>query len=331
MNRRDFLSKTVVAGVAAVTTRLTNNPLVDAALGAQNKCVGNASVMPCREYGISGIKLSIIGFGGIVVMNTDQKHANKVVAKAVEKGINYFDVAPTYGDAELKLGPAIEPYRKKIFLACKTTQRKRAKSLEELKKSLKRLRTDYFDLYQLHAITDLRKDVDVAFGKGGAMETLIEAKKSGMVRHLGFAAHSVEAAMAAMDRYDFDSALFPVNFACFHSGNFGKQVIEKARKQNVSILALKALAKCRWPAESTDRKKFPKCWYQPLSDPKEAELSLRFTLSQPVTAAVPPGDESLFWLATEKAMNFKPLTKVEEQQVSQWAKNVTPLFKYEKK
>ena len=102
-----------------------------------------------RKYGQTGVKLSIIGFGGIVVDGAEQQHANRVVAEAFEKGVNYFDVSPTYGDAELKLGPALEPYRKKVFLACKTGQRRREGALEELNESLKRLRTDYFDLYQL--------------------------------------------------------------------------------------------------------------------------------------------------------------------------------------
>lgn len=114
------------------------------------------------------MKLSIIGFGGIVVKDAEQQHANRVVAEAFEKGVNYFDVSPTYGDAELKLGPALEPYRKKVFLACKTGQRRREGASEELNESLKRLRTDYFDLYQLHSITDVKNDVDAVFAKGDA-------------------------------------------------------------------------------------------------------------------------------------------------------------------
>ena len=95
-----------------------------------------------REYGRTGVKLSIIGFGGIVVDGAEHRDANRLVAEAFEKGVNYFDVSPTYGDAELKLGPALEPYRKKVFLACKTGQRRREGASEELNESLKRLRTE---------------------------------------------------------------------------------------------------------------------------------------------------------------------------------------------
>ena len=101
-----------------------------------------------------------------MVSGVEQDHANRIVAEAVEKGVNYFDVAPSYGDAEIKLGPALEPYRKDVFLACKTTQRTKEGAAAELKESLKRLRTDHLDLYQLHALSDVQKDVDAAFGPG---------------------------------------------------------------------------------------------------------------------------------------------------------------------
>ncbi|HXK93741.1 MAG TPA: aldo/keto reductase, partial [bacterium] len=110
--------------------------------------------MPRRGYG-SSEPLSIIGFGGIVVMNAEPAHAARVVARAVDRGVNYFDVAPTYGDAQDKLGPALEPYRDRVFLACKTTRRDKAGAEEELNDSLKKLRTDHFDLYQLHALSTM--------------------------------------------------------------------------------------------------------------------------------------------------------------------------------
>lgn len=184
------------------------------------------------------VAAGILGRGGV-----EQEHADRVVAQAVERRVNYFDVAPTYGDTEIKLGPALEPYRKDVFLACKTTQRTKEGAAAELKESLRRLRTDHLDLYQLHAITDVQKDVDVAFGPGGAMEVFVEAKKQGQVRHVGFSAHSEEAALAAMERCDFDSILFPVNFATFYEGGFGPRVIEAARSKGMAILALKAMAR----------------------------------------------------------------------------------------
>ena len=137
--------------------------------------------------------------------------------------------------------------------------------------------------------------------------------------------------MAAMDRYDFDSVLFPINFACYYGGDFGKQVIEKAQQKKAAVLALKALAHTPWPAEESPRRKeFAKCWYEPLWDRKEAEPALRFTLSQPITAAVPPADEKLFWLAVDIAMNFKPINAKEKKEIEVWGARTEPLFTYQK-
>jgi len=286
----------------------------------------NAATLPKRAFGATGIRLSIIGMGGIVLTDAEQKHADRIVAEVVERGVNYFDVAPSYGDAELKLGPALEPWRNDVFLACKTGQRTREGARTELEQSLKNMRTDYFDLYQLHGVVDVAKDIDAAFAKGGAMETFIEAKKSGQVRHLGFSAHSVEAAFAAMDRFDFDSILFPVNFATYEKGHFGPQIMEKALSGGLARLALKALARQRPDANNSQRQQYPKCWYEPLTDPHEAELALRFTLSQPVTAALPPGDESLFRLALDLAQNFTPITESELDELRTMAAGLEPIF-----
>ncbi len=280
-----------------------------------------------RPYGRARLPLSIVGFGGIVVMNATPEHAAQTVARAVERGVNYFDVAPSYGNAEERLGPALAPYRKNCFLACKTGKRDAAGARAELEASLAALKTDYFDLYQLHALTDLAKDVDAVFAQGGAMETLAAARQSGQVRHLGFSAHSVPAALSALDRFDFDSILFPINFATYHQGQFGPTVVARAREKGVSILALKALARQQWPEDAPERPQYSKCWYQPLTDPHQCDLALRFTLSQPVTAAVPPGEEELFWRAVEIACHFQPLSEAEQREVAALAAGLAPVFR----
>ena len=158
------------------------------------------------------------------------------------------------------------------------------------------------------------------------MEVFIEARKSGRVRYLGLSAHSEEAALAAMQRYDFNSVLFPVSFATYYKGNFAHKVIADAKEKGMSILALKAMAAQKWPDNDPDREKFRKCWYQPVSDPKLADLALRFTLSQPVTAAIPPGEEVLFEMAVDLAMNFEPLSSEETERVKRLAFKMNPIF-----
>jgi aryl-alcohol dehydrogenase-like predicted oxidoreductase len=279
-----------------------------------------------RSLGRTGKMLSVIGFGGIVVKDTTPEEASDYVKVAIEAGVNYFDVAPTYGNAEIMLGPALEPFRPDVFLACKTTERTREGSRAELERSLTRLRTDHFDLYQLHAMTTL-EDVKKVMAKGGAMETFLEARKEGKIRLIGFSAHSVEASLALMDQFDFDTILYPVSYTTWYAGNFGPQILARAHEKKMGILALKAMAKGPWPKDA-NRSQYPKCWYEPLSSPEDARNGLRFTLSHPVTAAIPPGDGKLFKLALELRGELKPLKKKEVDMIKTRALSGQPLFKY---
>ena len=278
-----------------------------------------------RSLGRTGETLSILGLGGVVVMNATAEEASARVREAVEAGVNYFDVAPSYGNAEDMLGPALEPHRKGVFLACKTQARTRQAAAEELQRSLKKMRTDHFDLYQHHAVTK-KADVEKILGPGGAMEAFEAARKAGKVRFLGFSAHSVEAAMALMEGFAFDTILFPVNYGTWHAGDFGPQVLARAREKGMGILCLKAMAKGPWPSEA--EKRYAKCWYEPLDAPEEAALALRFTLSHPVTAAIPPGDENLFRMALRLAARFEPLTSAEVEAMKGRGGAAVPLFRH---
>jgi aryl-alcohol dehydrogenase-like predicted oxidoreductase len=232
------------------------------------------------------------------------------VAGAYDRGVNYFDCAPSYfdGEAEIKLGEALRPYRGKVFLAEKTGRRDAKGAREELERSLQRFHTDRVDLYQFHAVGSM-EDVDKILAPAGAAEAFFAARKEGKVRHLGFSAHDAPAALRLMDALELDSVLFPVNVNAWENGGFGPQILGKAKSKGMARMALKALAFGKWPAamKESDRK-YPKCWYQPIDDREMARLALRFTLNQEITAAVPPGDERIFDLALELAS--APLAKL---------------------
>ena len=286
------------------------------------------SAIPRRRLGKTGVDLSIIALGGIVLMNSKQSFANDLVAEAFDHGVNYFDVAPLYGNAQERLGQALEPFRKRCFLACKTDARNKRGAVQDLEESLRLLRTDYVDLYQFHYLTTLR-EVNQVFGPRGAMEAFESARKAGKVRYIGFSAHSVEAAMKALECYDFDTILFPINFVLFSQANFGPQVLKKARRKGMGILAIKSMAKTTWPESMKERERSsPNCWYQPAAFPEEASLGLRWTLSKPVTAAVPPGDEKYFRLAMDVAERFEPIRPDEENMLMARAQGVEPIFQF---
>lgn len=287
MNRRKFI------GAAAALT-------ATAAYGWE-------ASLPRRPYK-DGIDLSIIALGGIVVCGLSQEEASRRVAVAYDRGVNYFDCAPSYfdGEAEMKLGEALRPYRSKVFLAEKTMSRDAKGAREELERSLQRFHTDHVDLYQFHAVSSM-DDVDKILGAGGAAETFFAARKEGKVRHVGFSAHNAPAALRLMDALELDSVLFPVNVNAWENGGFGPQILAKAKAKGMARMALKALAFGKWPAGMKEsERKYPKCWYEPIDDREMARLALRFTLNQEVTAAVPPGDERIFDLALELASGPLP-------------------------
>lgn len=275
-----------------------------------------------RKLGKTGIEVFAIAMGGIVVMNLSQKDADAMVRWAYDNGITYFDVAPTYGNAEERVGPALKGLRHKVFLACKTEKRDKEGAAEALCQSLKRLQTDHFDLYQLHALKT-REDVEKAFAPDGAMAAILEAKEKGLVRFVGFSAHSEEVALMALERYPFDTVMLPVNFICLLKNGFGGRVLEKAKETGAAVIAIKALAKTYWNGE----RKVAKCWYEPLMERHQAALALRFTLSQsPVAVAVPPGDEGLFQMAVELGKQYRPLSDEELSTLQKLAEPLTPLF-----
>ena len=312
MKRREFLRQ---AAVTAAT----------AAASSQLKAKTPSNPIAKRPLGRTGEHLSIIAFGGIVVMNETTGDAKNIVAEAVDRGVNYFDIAPSYGNAQERLGPALAPYRKNVFLACKTEGRMRDDSRKQLEESLRLLETDHVDLYQFHALTKMA-DLDKVLGPGGAMETMEAAKKEGKIRYIGFSVHSAETAVAAMDRYPFDTILFPLNFVLYTQAGFGPQILKKAQEKKMGILALKSMAKTVWPADEKQNHPEPKCWYKPAGFPDEASMGLRWTLGHPITAAIPPGDERYFRLAMDVAQHYKPLEQHEEQALLGGATGVEPIF-----
>ena len=194
--------------------------------------------------------------------------------------------------------------------------------------SLTLLKTDYFDLYQLHGITDVETDVEAAFAPGGAWKPILEAKEAGVIKYLGFSAHTVEACTAALDHYPFDSILFPVNFTSFYEGGFGPEALAQAKARGAKVLALKSMARQKWREGHPKREQYAKCWYEPVDDPDMAWRAMRFTLSQDVVALLPPGEEPLWRMAMEQVQRgLDPLSAGELLDLKNRASDLDPIFR----
>jgi predicted aldo/keto reductase-like oxidoreductase len=253
--------------------------------------------MKYRKLGKTNLNVSEISFGGIMLMNTPQSEADQIVKNAVKNGINFFDVGPTYGNAQNILGPALKPYRDKIYLANKTEPGQTKDQVRrDMEKSLELLDTDFFDLYQLHEVTD-EDALNKALGSGGALEAIIEAREEGLVKNIGFSAHKEWAALKLIKSFDFDTVMFPINWNYWFNYNQGPEVIKKAREKDMGIIAIKALAQRQWQNE---KKNDYNTWYKPIYDNRRlAELAFKFTLSQDVDTAVTPGDSRMLELAVD--------------------------------
>jgi aryl-alcohol dehydrogenase-like predicted oxidoreductase len=289
--------------------------------------------MQKRLLGKTGYQVSAVVYGGIISMNEDQATSDRYVSWAIDQGVNYFDVAPTYGDAEEKLGNSLKPYRKNVYLACKTTERMRTEAEKELQQSMKLLHTDYFDNFQLHSMTK-PEDVEKAFGPGGIMELLIPLKEKGVIRKLGFSAHSETAALKCLDLYDFDTVLFPMNYMLDMNEGIGKELAQEAKKKGFGLLGMKNLVDRAWKDDSERKSSnYPKSWCKPF-DVNQKELriaAMKYSLAMGSDVLVPPGNWENFSFMVRHADECltNPLSDVDIQLLQQHFQLVKgmPFFK----
>src|SRR5215472_12003459 len=195
MKRRTFLK--TVGGAASVAALSTHG------MFAGEKAKETSQALPRRTLGRTGVKLSVVGFPGLSLWHCDQEKGTAALHNAFERGVNYFDVAPNYGngDAEIKMGIGLQGMdRSKYFLACKTHERGKAGAQMQLERSLQRLKTDHFDLYQLHHLVR-PSEVKEVFGPDGAMEVILKARDEEKIKYIGFSAHTTKAALEAMKTF----------------------------------------------------------------------------------------------------------------------------------
>ncbi len=286
--------------------------------------------MEKRRLGRTGQMSSIITFGGFAVGWVTQKEADAAIEGALKAGVNRVDVAPSYGDAEARLGSYFKRHGNRFFLGCKTTNRTKNGAWESLKLSLERLHADHFDLFQFHGLK--RTDLDAILGPDGALEAVLEAKEQGLVRSIGITGHHPVFFNEALKRYDFDTVMFPLNrvhAAHFNDWNDWRPLLKSAREKDMGVFAIKAAAKRTWEDGEEAGHKY-NTWYEPFDKAEDLEKSFRYTLSQDITSAVLPGELKLWPMIFKAAENIKPMTLKEQQQaideVSQYPPLHAPFF-----
>jgi len=327
MKRRTFLK--TVGSIATGGALGVQSILGGCRQATSTERVEKVAGLPRRVLGRTGRKVSIVGFPGLALVHYDQNRCDSGIRSAFERGVNYFDVAPAYGngDAEIKMGIGLQGIdRSRIFLACKTKKRDKEGARVELERSLKRLKTDYFDLYQLHHLR-WPDEVKQALGPNGAMETILKAKEQGKIKYLGFSAHTTKGALEAMNGFRFDTVMFPINFVEFFKMDFGKPVLELADKQGAAVLAIKPMSTGLWPKDAVKTRNW---WYRTTETQDEVDLAMRFTLSKkPVAAGIPPSFLDLLDKAIEAGRSYKPINKTETKKLQKKAKTCESVFRRE--
>jgi aryl-alcohol dehydrogenase-like predicted oxidoreductase len=305
MNRRDVLGALATA------------PLAMAAPGA------NSDGMIYRTFGQTGIKVSAIGLGGSHIGNPQEKEGIRIVRSAIDRGITFMDNCWDYhdGKSEVVMGKALrDGYRQKVFLMTKFDGRTKTATAKQIDESLKRLQTDHIDLMQFHENIRL-EDPDRFFAANGPHEALLEAKKAGKIRFIGFTGHkdpSVHLRMlelAAQNHFHFDSAQMPLNLLDAHFRSFEKNVVPKLVEQKIAVLGMKPLAEGEIPRSGV----------------ASAIDCLHYALSLPTTVVI-NGCETMERLdqAFEAARTFKPLSGAQMAALRDKTKQVAMTGKLEK-
>ncbi len=262
-------------------------------------------MIPKLQFGRTGHDSTRTIFGAVALADVNRKTADRTLDLLLQYDVNHIDVAMDYGDAELRVGEWMPQHRSKFFLATKTGKRTYKEAKEELYSSLERLQTDQIDLWQLHALFE-PDEWEVAFGSGGALEALVEAKEKGLVRFLGVTGHGYNVSsmhIKSLERYNFDSVLLPYNYYMMSNESYAED-FEKlsgiCNTRNVAIQTIKSILKGPWRND----KKTHSTWYKPLTDLNEIKAAVFYSMSRPDIFINTIGDADLLPYVLEAASNY---------------------------
>lgn len=261
--------------------------------------------MQRRRLGRTGHMSSVVAFGGAALWQASPAETDAAIELALEHGVNHVDIAPSYGEAEVRLGPWLEKHRQEVFLGCKTTERSKAGAWESMKRSLDRLRVDSFDLFQFHSVNDL-ETLGMVLGPGGALEAVLEAREQKLTRFVGITGHRPSVQVEALNRFPFDTVLFPLNRVLAARRNDYSDfsvLLDVTARNEVGTMAIKAIAKRPWQGPMH----MHRTWYEPFAEQTEIDRCVWFALSQGVSTLPMAGDLALWPMIIDAAERYEPM------------------------
>ena len=255
--------------------------------------------MERRRLGRLGRENGVLIFGGAALSEVGEKEADGAIRAALDAGVNHFDTAADYGDAELHYGRWMPEIRDSIFLSTKTGDRDGEAARRSIERSLDRLQVDFVDLLQLHAVGDL-EDLDRATAPGGALEAAIEAKEECLVGAIGITGHGHEAPathLEALNRYPFDTVLTPWNYILSTDGDYRgdfEALVGEIRRQDAGLMTIKTISRRNWPTGDPTGDQRYATWYEPFDSQEYVDAAVSFVLSyEEITGIAMVGDVNL--------------------------------------
>lgn len=265
--------------------------------------------METRTLGKTGHASSVVTFGAYAAGVLSQREADRLIDSALARGINHVDVAPSYADAEVRLGDYLRRHpRPDLFIGCKTQQRDKAAARAELHRTMDRLGRERLDLYQLHAVCTVQ-DLDECFASGGSMEAIVDAVSEGLIANVGITGHGWEAPAvhrAALDRYPFATVMTAANLFMVQNPDFRRDwdaLLERCSAEDVGVHLLKATARCSWGG----RKPSHTTWYEPFTATADVERAVAWALNQPITTICSAGDSTLLATISDAAGTYRQI------------------------
>lgn len=283
--------------------------------------------MKKRRFGRTNHMSTLAIFGAVALGKIDQPLADKVIQNMIDVGINHIDIAPSYGEAELRLGPWMSSIREDFFLGCKTMERSKPGMLKQFYESMKQLQVDRFDLYQLHAVTTM-DELNQCTSTDGALEGVIEMREKGLSDFIGITGHGMNAPaifIEALSRFDFDSVLFPINPALFANEEYRAQaltLLNICEEKDVGVMLIKSVAKEPWG----NREHRYHTWYMPFEQEEVIQRNINFVLSQKLSHICTPGDYRLLDAAFLACENFEPMPPGEQEALIESQSDLATIF-----
>jgi aryl-alcohol dehydrogenase-like predicted oxidoreductase len=261
---------------------------------------------------------SVLIFGGAALSKISEDEADRAIALALEAGVDHFDTAADYGDSEPHYGRWMGEIRDSIFLSTKTGERDGDAARRQIEASLERLRVDFVDLIQLHAVGDL-EDLDRATRSGGSLEAAVEARDEGLVRAVGITGHGHEAPathLEALRRYPFDTVMTPWNYILSTDEAYLRDfeaLVEEVKHQDAGLMTIKTVSRRNWPeGDALDDQKYA-TWYEPFEEQAYVDAAVSFVLAREEITGIPMvGDVGLIGAMIEAERRRMPLAEAEE-------------------